>query len=163
MSLILRRTKNRKYKEIGGRQEVVSPSEYAVYRGGAKLAAIVFNGDGWRACQPSENSKFGAAISPVGLDKFKAVKAWSFEYFGEKEKSMANQVNIFNCGISACGENGIFCGECSDKLRRIDELKGEIIELVTKFALSNPNIKSPLNIRALEIHNLLKGKSEVKK
>lgn len=81
--LTLRRTSNRRYDQTAGRRLVKTPAEYAIYRDGAKVAAIVFNGKGWRACLVSENSKFGTAISPIGMDKFRAVKKWSFEYFGE--------------------------------------------------------------------------------
>ena len=83
--ITLQRTKNRRYEAIGGgRLRVRQPAEYGIFRAGVKLAAIVFNGDGWRACTPTAGSRFGTPISPIGMDKFKAVRKWSFEYF-EKE------------------------------------------------------------------------------
>ena len=78
--LTLRRLKNRQYDESSGRRQVITPAEYAIFRG-VKLARIVFNGKGWRACLLTETNNFGTAISPIGMDKFKAVKAWSFEFF----------------------------------------------------------------------------------
>ena len=101
--LTLRRTRKRQYEDRDGRRRVLTPTEYAIFRAGVKLASIVFNGKGWRACLPNENSKFGLAISPVGLDKFKAVKSWSFEYFEKEEKKKEKIYATNQPGLSGKG------------------------------------------------------------
>lgn len=88
--LKLRHTRKRVYKLDFKKNKFVifAPAEHAIFRGANLLARIVKNGDGWRACVPGETSKIGNAISPVGLNKFKAVRDWSFEYFSEKESQL---------------------------------------------------------------------------
>jgi len=61
--------------------EMVAPAEYAVIKGEERLAVIVKTGDGWRVCQATEASRLGLAISPVGLDNFRRVKAWALGQF----------------------------------------------------------------------------------
>lgn len=79
MKVRLRRTRRRVYSDSLPRR-VVSPAEYTVTFGKEKLAVIIKNGDGWRVSVPTETSKIGTAISPIGMDKFRAVRDWAFEY-----------------------------------------------------------------------------------
>ncbi len=62
-------------------KRLTAPAEYAVFKGGEKVASMVKAGDGWRVCQATEGSRFGLAISPVGLDAFMEVKAWAIRNF----------------------------------------------------------------------------------
>lgn len=62
-------------------KEQIAPAEYAVLKGATKLASVVKTGDGWRVCEPTESSRFGAAVSPVGLDEFRRVKMWALERY----------------------------------------------------------------------------------
>lgn len=78
--LKLRRTKNRDYFEEEFKRKVLRPAEYAIYQGEEPQLRIILNGRKWRACQPNENSKIGLAISPIGVDKFREVKKWAFDY-----------------------------------------------------------------------------------
>lgn len=77
----------RKFRVVGQHEdgsdlnELVAPAEYAVTKGGERLALMVKTGDGWRVCKPTEASKLGAAVSPVGLDGFREVKRWALETF----------------------------------------------------------------------------------
>lgn len=61
--------------------ELVAPAEYDVRKEGETLARIVKMGDGWRVCEPTERSKIGTAVSPIGLNRFRQVKAWALETF----------------------------------------------------------------------------------
>lgn len=93
-SLKLHRTRNREYVknrdstetyEPGKyKKQVVRPAEYAVYRGTDLLVKIVRNGRKWRACEPSDTSEIGLAISPIGIDRFREVKVWAFDYLEKK-------------------------------------------------------------------------------
>ena len=82
--LKLRRTKNRDYLEVEEKRKILRPAEYAIYRGEDLLLRIILNGRKWRACQPSEKSEIGLAISPVGLDKFREVRDWTYRHLEEK-------------------------------------------------------------------------------
>jgi hypothetical protein len=72
-----RRTRNREYAtKRGGVTNAFRPSEYAVYAGRDLLARIVYNGDGWRVCRTTNIAAIGEAISPIGLNRFREVRAW---------------------------------------------------------------------------------------
>lgn len=77
----VKRTRNRVYAESdrGGGRVVASPTEYAIYRGKQLLGRIVRMRDGWRCCRPTEHSKLGVAISPIGLNAYKLVRDWAIE------------------------------------------------------------------------------------
>jgi hypothetical protein len=77
MNLKIKRTQNRRYRNGDRKDDLLSPSEYAVYRGKELIARILKMGEGWRACRPSEGSKIGTAISPIGMNKFREVKTWT--------------------------------------------------------------------------------------
>lgn len=59
----------------------VAPAEYAVLKDGQAVAVIVKAGDGWRCCRPSEGSRIGLAVSPIGTDTWGMVKKWALEEF----------------------------------------------------------------------------------
>lgn len=92
MTLKLRRTKNRKYEILKDQElrygyyprRLCHPAEYAIFRADELLLRIVLNGGKWRACQPSEKSEIGLAISPIGMNKFREVRKWAFDHL-EKE------------------------------------------------------------------------------
>jgi hypothetical protein len=61
--------------------DLIAPAEYAVFVNGEQVARIVKARDGWRIVQPTPSSKFGVAVSPVGLNKFSRVKDYALEMF----------------------------------------------------------------------------------
>ena len=81
------KTQARRFKILGyggdGNEirQTTAPAEYAVRRGGETVAVIVKMGDGWRCCRPSEASRIGLAVSPIGLDAWGRVKAWALKEF----------------------------------------------------------------------------------
>ncbi len=62
-------------------RELIAPAEYAVKKGEEVLLRIVKTSDGWRACRPTPNSRIGLAVSPIGVDTWGAVRAWSLKEF----------------------------------------------------------------------------------
>lgn len=81
----LKRVRNRVYgiDAETGREIVVTPAEYAVFRGAGQLARVVRMKDGWRVCVATAGSKLGEAISPVGLNKLKLLREWVEERWGD--------------------------------------------------------------------------------
>lgn len=81
------KTAARKYRVISTREDgseerrQTAPAEYAVVRGDERLALIVKAGDGWRVCEPSESSRLGLAVSPIGLDTFGMVRRWALQEY----------------------------------------------------------------------------------
>jgi hypothetical protein len=79
--------KNRVYQEDMTSEgypimRVVSPTEYAVMRGDEVLARIVKASNGWRAVVPTEQSRLGTPVSPVGLNRFSRVRKWALDKWG---------------------------------------------------------------------------------
>lgn len=77
------KTAARRYKVIGHDEDgneirqSVAPAEYAIRRGDVTVGVIVKMGEGWRCCLPSETSRIGLAVSPIGLDAWGKVKVWA--------------------------------------------------------------------------------------
>lgn len=87
-ALKLKRTRNREYNETTGKRKVSRHAEYSVSNGKDYLAAIVWNGGGWRCCRIGSTGAIASAVSPVGLDKFRTVRDWAFHYLSkENQKS----------------------------------------------------------------------------
>lgn len=77
MILKVKRTRNREYKDAGGGVATAFiPAEYGVFEGAKCLARIIRSGEGWRACKATSGSSIGLAISPIGMNKFREVRAW---------------------------------------------------------------------------------------
>lgn len=83
----VRRVADRRYRSYflgeSGRRvgvDLIAPAEYAVFVNGEEVARIV-KADGWRVVKPSARSRFGVAVSPVGLDRFGSVKEFARKYF----------------------------------------------------------------------------------
>ena len=89
--IYVKRTANRKWKyewwevEDDSLNSLVAPAEYAVYRypDTEPLARIVKAQDGWRVVVETVDSKFGRAVSPIGVNGFTEVKEWSVKHFGK--------------------------------------------------------------------------------
>lgn len=83
----VKRTADRRYRhyyEQDGHMfglDLIAPAEYGVFVNGVEVARIVKAPDGWRVVQPTPRSKFGVAVSPVGLDKFTSVKQFALKHF----------------------------------------------------------------------------------
>lgn len=79
--LKLKRTRNREYNETTGKRKVFRHAEYAVWNDEVCLATIVWSGGGWRCCRLGSKGAITSAVSPVGLDKFRTVRDWAFDFF----------------------------------------------------------------------------------
>lgn len=84
----VKRVADRRYRETysseSGRLtgiDLLAPAEYGVFVNGEQIARIVKTWDGWRVVKPTASSKFGVAVSPVGLNKFSSVKKFALEHF----------------------------------------------------------------------------------
>lgn len=69
----------------GGGVTLIRHAEYELRDGRRALAKIVRGPEGWRACRISESSSFGLAVSPVGMNRFREVRAWAIRNLVEQE------------------------------------------------------------------------------
>jgi hypothetical protein len=74
----VKKSLSREYREMGGGKKLVRDAEYELQIDGCRVARIVRGPDGWRACRLNGNNHFGLPISPIGMNKFRDVKAWVF-------------------------------------------------------------------------------------
>lgn len=82
--LTVRKTAARKFREDGaGELRLIAPAEYEVVKGAETLARLVRAQDGWRVVVPTAASRFGEAVSPIGLERFRQVKEWALGYFAQ--------------------------------------------------------------------------------
>jgi hypothetical protein len=80
------KTMPRRFRYDDDRDVLLAPAEYEVRVNDERRGIIIKAQDGWRVCRPTPSSRIGMAISPVGLDAFRKVRAWAVEFFSKKKK-----------------------------------------------------------------------------
>jgi hypothetical protein len=89
--LRLRRITNRRYAdpdpETGGvRPILISHAVYELIGAEGRLARIIRGPEGWRVCRlTNTGSSFGLPVSPVGMNRFRDVKAWALANLVKQE------------------------------------------------------------------------------
>jgi hypothetical protein len=74
----VKKSLSRHYRYEDEVRRLVSNAEYELQIDGHRVARIVRGPEGWRACRLNGSNQFGLPISPIGMNKFRDVKAWLF-------------------------------------------------------------------------------------
>ena len=64
---------------------LVRHAEYELRDGPKPLAKIIRGPEGWRVVRFSTSSSFGLPVSPVGMNRYREVRAWAIRNLVEQE------------------------------------------------------------------------------